>query len=59
MEVVKQVCNKVAVLEKGELVESGPISQVFVEPKAAATKAFAQKTIHKIYIYVNKSLLIN
>ena len=48
MEVVKQVCNKVAVLEKGELVESGPISQVFVEPKAAATKAFAQKTIHEI-----------
>ena len=48
MEVVKQICNKVAVLENGEVVESGPIGQVFVDPKAKATKAFAQKTIHEI-----------
>lgn len=48
MEVVKQICNKVAVLESGEVVESGPIGQVFVDPKAKATKAFAQKTIHEI-----------
>lgn len=48
MEVVKQICNKVAVLENGEVVESGGIGEVFAEPKAAATKAFAQKTIHEI-----------
>jgi len=48
MEVVKQICNKVAVLENGEIVETGPIGQVFVDPKAKATKAFAQKTIHEI-----------
>lgn len=48
MEVVKQLCNRVAVLQHGEVVEMGPIHQVFVEPKAAATKAFAQKSLHEI-----------
>jgi len=48
MEVVKQICNKVAVFDQGEMVESGLISEVFVEPKAEATKKFALKTIHEI-----------
>ena len=48
MEVVKAICNKVAVLSAGEVVEVGPLSQVFVEPKHKATKEFVQKTIHEI-----------
>ena len=48
MEVVKAICNKVAVLSRGEVVEVGPLSQVFVEPKHKATKEFVQKTIHEI-----------
>ncbi len=48
MEVVRQICNKVAVLENGEVVEQGKISEVFVEPKHSATKQFALKTIHEI-----------
>lgn len=48
MEVVKEICNKVAVLEKGEIIESGTLAEVFINPKQAATKQFVQKTIHEI-----------
>lgn len=48
MEVVKAICNKVAVLEHGELVEEGRLSQVFVEPKHPVTKQFLQKAVHEI-----------
>ncbi len=52
MEVVKQICNKVAVLEGGEVVETGKISEVFIEPKHPATKKFVEKTIHEIPSYL-------
>ncbi|NGX26685.1 MAG: Methionine import ATP-binding protein MetN [Chlamydiae bacterium] len=48
MEVIKQICNKVAVIDDGEIVEMGKISQVFVEPKHPATKKFVEKAIHEI-----------
>lgn len=32
MEVIKRVCNRVAVIEAGEIVEEGLVSQVFAEP---------------------------
>lgn len=48
MEVIKQICNKVAVLEKGEVIETGKLSEVFVEPKQEITKKFVQRAIHEI-----------
>jgi len=48
MEVVKEICNKVAVLKQGEIVEIGFLSEVFIEPKHPMTKTFVQKTIHEI-----------
>ena len=38
MEVVRQVCDRVAVLDAGRLVESGPAAEVLLHPKAGATK---------------------
>lgn len=38
MDVVEQVCNKVAILDNGELVESGKVSQVFKNPQHFTTK---------------------
>ena len=39
MSVVQEICNRVAILEHGSVVEEGDVSQVFSSPKAAATRA--------------------
>lgn len=38
MEVVKQICHKVAIMEEGKVVEEGLVSQVFTTPKSEVTK---------------------
>ena len=39
MSVVQEICNRVAILDSGTVVEEGEVSEVFSNPKAAATKA--------------------
>ena len=39
MSVVQEICNRVAILENGSVVEEGDVSEVFSNPKAQATKA--------------------
>ena len=39
MEVVRRVCDRVAVLQDGRLVEEGATADVFLHPRAAATRA--------------------
>ncbi|QAA35220.1 methionine ABC transporter ATP-binding protein [Clostridium manihotivorum] len=46
MEVVKEICHEVAVMDKGEIVEQGNIVQIFSKPKAKMTKNFVS-TIFK------------
>lgn len=48
MEVIKQICNKVAVIEKGGIVEEGPVSEIFSEPRHETTKQFLQSASHEI-----------
>lgn len=38
MSVVQEICNKVAILEHGVVVEEGEVSQVFSNPRAEATR---------------------
>lgn len=38
MEVIKQLCNKVAVIENGEIVERGEVQQIFKKPKTKAAR---------------------
>ena len=38
LEIVKQLCTKVAVLSGGELIEQGPVSEVFVNPRHPTTR---------------------
>ena len=38
MSVVEEICNRVAILENGAVVEEGNVSEVFSNPKAKATK---------------------
>ena len=38
MEVIKQLCNKVAVIENGEIVERGDVQEMFRKPKTKAAR---------------------
>lgn len=38
MEVVKEICNKVAIMSEGEIVEQGGVHHIFSEPKTEITR---------------------
>lgn len=38
MSVVQEICGKVAIIENGELVENGSVSEIFTDPKSHAGK---------------------
>ncbi|MBQ0018239.1 MAG: ATP-binding cassette domain-containing protein [Clostridiales bacterium] len=38
MDVIKQLCKKVAVIENGEIVESGKVAEIFAHPKTQAAR---------------------
>ncbi|WP_243343428.1 methionine ABC transporter ATP-binding protein [Anaerococcus sp. AGMB09787] len=44
MEVVKDLCNKCAVMEEGRIVEQGPTLEIFANPKNRLTKEFVETT---------------
>ena len=44
MDVVKQICNRVVVMNKGVVVEEGDVLEVFRDPKNEVT-ALAARTI--------------
>lgn len=46
MDVIKSICDRVGILENGELVEQGDVISIFTEPKASATKKLTQASLH-------------
>ena len=44
MSVIKQICNKVAVIDHGTIVEEGHVFDIFANPKAALTQSFVATT---------------
>lgn len=46
MEVVKRICDRVAVIDKGKLIESGTVSEMFSAPKTDLAKNFIKSTFH-------------
>lgn len=48
MEVIKRICNKVAVIEAGTIVEEGAVADLFADPHHPTTKRFIQSTSHEI-----------
>ncbi|MCD7778671.1 MAG: ATP-binding cassette domain-containing protein, partial [Clostridiales bacterium] len=40
MEVIKQVCDRVAVLDSGEIVETGNVSDIYINPSTETAKKF-------------------
>lgn len=51
MQVVKEICNKVAVMEDGQVIESGSILDIFTNPQKELTKDFIDTATH-----VNKGI---
>lgn len=48
MDVIKKICHKVAVLENGEAVESGLVTEIFANPQHTITQKFLQNSLHEI-----------
>jgi len=46
MDVIRTVCDRVAVIDSSKIVESGPVSQVFLHPQHETTKRFVQEAEH-------------
>ncbi|MEQ2527220.1 methionine ABC transporter ATP-binding protein [Robertmurraya yapensis] len=43
MHVIRKICHRVAVMEEGRVVESGPVLEVFKNPQQQITKRFVQQ----------------
>jgi len=46
MQVVKEICNKVAVMEDGEVIEQGTVLDIFTNPQRNLTKDFIDTATH-------------
>ena len=46
MEVIKTICDKVAVIDHGKLAEQGDVEQIFTNPKEEITKGFIQSSLN-------------
>jgi D-methionine transport system ATP-binding protein len=47
MLVIKEICDRVAVLERGEIVEHGPVFDVFTSPSAEVTRSFVRDLVDR------------
>lgn len=57
MEVIKEICNRVAVMEEGEVVETGTVLDVFTNPQTNTTYNFVKSIIRdEVPNYVYKDL---
>lgn len=45
MEVIKEICNRVAVMEDGRIVETGSVFDIFAYPKTKTTRNFVRSVI--------------
>lgn len=45
MHVIRKICNRVAVMEKGKIVEQGDVLDVFLKPKQPVTKKFVEQVM--------------
>ncbi|API92238.1 methionine import ATP-binding protein MetN 1 [Virgibacillus pantothenticus] len=46
MNAIREICDKVAVLDKGKIVEAGSVFDVFSKPKTAVTAKFVRSVMH-------------
>jgi D-methionine transport system ATP-binding protein len=46
MDVVKEICDRIGVMEDGQIIEEGPVYDIFAEPIQPLTKAFINSVLH-------------
>lgn len=46
MEVIKEICNRVAVMEDGSVIESGNVIDIFARPRTETTRNFIRSVVH-------------
>ncbi len=46
MDVVKRICDQVAVISNGKLIEQGAVSELFSHPKTRLAQQFIESTLH-------------
>lgn len=46
MDVVKEICDEVAVISDGQLIEQGSVADIFSHPQTALTKQFIASSLH-------------
>ncbi|AWX13749.1 D-methionine ABC transporter, ATP-binding protein [Mergibacter septicus] len=46
MDVVKRICDQVAIIDKGRLIEQGSVSDIFSNPQTELAQEFIQSTFH-------------
>ncbi|MDM5334044.1 methionine ABC transporter ATP-binding protein [Ureibacillus composti] len=45
MEVIREICNRVAVMENGQIIETGNVLEIFSAPKTKTTRDFVQSVV--------------
>lgn len=60
MQVVKEICDRVCVMENGEVVEEGDIFQIFANPTKKITKDFVDSTtnLSKIHDFIERKVSV-
>lgn len=46
MDIVKRICDQVAVINEGRLIEKGGVGEIFSHPKTTLAKTFIKSTLH-------------
>lgn len=59
MSVIQEVCNRVAVMEKGQIIEQGSVLEVFGKPKHPTTQSFVKTVIHNSIPQSIRSTLVS
>ncbi|WP_042352873.1 methionine ABC transporter ATP-binding protein [Bacillus massiliigorillae] len=45
MDVVKEICNRMAIMQDGKVIEEGPVYDIFANPQADLTKEFIESVV--------------
>jgi len=45
MDVVKEICNRMAIMQGGKVIEEGPVYDIFADPKEELTKEFIESVV--------------
>ncbi|MCS5708237.1 methionine ABC transporter ATP-binding protein [Candidatus Berkiella cookevillensis] len=57
MDVVKEICDKVAVIDDGKIIEQGSVIEIFTNPKQEITKELVKKTsMLEVPLHIQKML---